>query len=149
MAMEVGCGFNFVVVFSSTYFLFRQVQKLLGDWHVNEQGPPKRFLHKVDRVLGFFSSRSNELGSPPQCPHPLTLRRVCPHLLVPGMGTHSLAGEGLVVPIRTRGQTMWNSTYILWDIPRGSPKTIRFLATRSYHQTIQFGKSGPPLFSLT
>jgi hypothetical protein len=32
------------------------------------------------------------------------------------------------------------------DIPRGSPKTIRFfLATRLYHQTIQFGKPGPPL----
>ncbi len=46
--------------------------------------------HRVlDRVLGFFSSRSN--WDPP--PHPLTHRRMCPHFGSRG-GAPSLAGEG-------------------------------------------------------
>ncbi len=36
LAFEVGCNFHFVVVFSSSYFLFPPcTDKLIGDWHVN------------------------------------------------------------------------------------------------------------------
>ncbi len=65
----------------------------------------KYVQYRVDRVLGFFSSRPKRNTPPPsegECVHPL---------LVPG-GTHSLAGEGgRGVPIRTRGQTLWYSRY--------------------------------------
>jgi hypothetical protein len=60
-------------------------------------------LHRVNRVLGLYS----EFG----LPHPLIRRRMCP---LPGSGgTHSLAEEGVGVPITTMGQ---HSRYIctLW-----------------------------------
>ncbi len=63
-----------------------------------------------------FSSRL--IGNPPP-PHSLTRRRVCPPLWF-REGTLSLAGEGMgVVPIPTRGQTLWHSMYIctLWYAP--------------------------------
>ncbi len=60
--------------------------------------------HRVDRVLGFFSSLPNwdppTHSSPGEC---------VPLPLVKG-GTHSLAGEW-GVPIRTRGQTLCYSRY--------------------------------------
>ncbi len=67
--------------------------------------------HRVDRVLGFFSSRP-KFG----LPHPFTRRRVCPPFYSSGEGTHSLAGGSGGVPIPTRGQTLWYSRYIftLW-----------------------------------
>ncbi len=55
-----------------------------------------------------LSLQSSELG----LPHPLTRRRVCtPHLIQGGEGRPSLAGEGVGVPIPTRGQTLWYSRY--------------------------------------
>jgi hypothetical protein len=62
------------------------------------------FAHRVDRVLGCFFSRPN------WDPHPLPRKRVCPlpHWFQGEGGAHS---EG-VVPIRTRGQTLWYSGYI-------------------------------------
>jgi hypothetical protein len=66
------------------------------------------FDHRVDRVLSFFSCQWNW-----DSPHPLTRRRVCASSLVHAGGAHSLAGEGGgVVPIPTRGQTLWYSRYI-------------------------------------
>jgi hypothetical protein len=53
--------------------------------------------HRVDRVLGLFSSR------PIWAPHPLTRKRVCPPPLVPRGETHSLAGEGLGGPNSDEG----------------------------------------------
>jgi hypothetical protein len=47
--------------------------------------------HRVDRVLGFFSSRPNWFGHPPP-PHPQV--SVSP-LFGSGGGTDSLAGEGV------------------------------------------------------
>jgi hypothetical protein len=46
--------------------------------------------HRVDRVLGFFSSRRIW-----DSPNPLTRRRVCPPPPGSGKGAHSLAREGL------------------------------------------------------
>ncbi len=70
-----------------------------------------RSCHRVDRMLGFFSSRMN--WEPP----PLHLT---PGECVPppfgsgggGGGTHSLAEDGVVgsqCGLRTRGQTQWYS----------------------------------------
>ncbi len=61
--------------------------------------------HRVDRVLGFFSSRPN-WDTPP--PHLFTRRRVCPFPVTNG-------GGGKVL-LRTRGKTLWFSRYIctLW-----------------------------------
>jgi hypothetical protein len=52
-------------------------------------------------VLGFFSSRPN--WGPP---NPSTVGERVPPSLVQGRGTHSLAGEGLGVPIWTMGQKL-------------------------------------------
>ncbi len=49
--------------------------------------PLLSFVHRVDRLLGFFSSRPNWDPSHPQ-------ESVFHPPLVPGGGTHSLAGEG-------------------------------------------------------
>ncbi len=46
----------------------------------------KGCTHRVDRVLGFFSSRPSW--------DPLTCRQVCPPSFRSGGGTHPLAGEG-------------------------------------------------------
>ncbi len=54
----------------------------------------------VHRMPGFLSSPQNLASvAPPH--HPLGLRGE----------THSLAGEGVGVPIRTKGQTLWNFMY--------------------------------------
>jgi hypothetical protein len=61
---------------------------------------PSTRVTSAHRVLGFFSSRPN-WDIPP--PHPQE------SLYPPfgsGGGTHSVAGEGRGVPIRTRGQTL-------------------------------------------
>jgi len=57
-------------------------------------------------MLGFFSSRRNW-----DSPHSLTRRRVSSPTLVPGGrgGTHSLGGDGVGVPMRTKGQRLWYS----------------------------------------
>jgi hypothetical protein len=52
---------------------------------------------RVDRVLGFFSSRPNWDTS-------LTCRRVCPPLVLGG--GHIRLREGVGVPVRTRGQIL-------------------------------------------
>ncbi len=52
LATEVGMVFNFVVVFWSKYFLFRQVPTnypVIDDWHVNRQGASNRFLLLIIR----------------------------------------------------------------------------------------------------
>ncbi len=63
----------------------------------------KILRRRVDRVLSFFSTRPN-WDSSGVCVPPLWFR-------LPG-GTYSLAGEGVGVPIRTRGRTLWYSRYI-------------------------------------
>jgi hypothetical protein len=64
-----------------------------------------RNCHRVYRVPGFLSSLQNWLPPPPHPP-----ASVAPPPLVPG-GTHSLAGEGVGEPIRTKGRTIWYSSY--------------------------------------
>jgi hypothetical protein len=65
-------------------------------------------------VLGFFSSRLNwdyPTPSPTgECVPPSQAGECVPLWL--GWGTHSLAEEGVGVPIPTRGQTQWYSRYI-------------------------------------
>jgi hypothetical protein len=71
-------------------------------------GPQSRQSAKL------FLQSSSELGLPP----PLTRRRMCtPPLWF--RGAQSLGGEGVGVPIRTRGQTLWHSRYICtwWAVP--------------------------------
>jgi hypothetical protein len=72
------------------------------------------WVHRVDRVLSFFSVVG--IGTPPT-PHPQA-SVTPPAPLVPGVGAHALAGErgGGRVPIPARGQTLWYSVYIctLW-----------------------------------
>jgi hypothetical protein len=64
--------------------------------------------HRVDRVLGFFSSRPN-WDSPM---HSLTRRRVFPpSLWFRGRDTRLRESEW-GVPIQTRGQTLWYTLYI-------------------------------------
>jgi hypothetical protein len=68
-------------------------------------------IHRVDRVLGFFSSRP--IWDPP----PLLSAGECvPPLLVPGCGyiQYSHARKGWGVQIRTRVQTLWYSSYIVY-----------------------------------
>jgi hypothetical protein len=60
--------------------------------------------HRVDRVLGFFSSRPN-WGPPP----PLPQASVSPSFDSGGGGgggAHLLGGDGVGVPIPTRGQVV-------------------------------------------
>ncbi len=46
----------------------------------------------------------------------------------PGGGTHSLAGEGVGGPVRTRGQTLWYSRFIctLWS---KGPNNVNYVVT--------------------
>jgi len=70
--------------------------------------------HTVDRVLSFLSNRPNwDFPFPSHAGECAT-----PTPLVPGEA-RSLAGEGVGVPIPTRGQTQWYSSYIstLWVHP--------------------------------
>jgi hypothetical protein len=63
-----------------------------------------RYKYRLDRVLGFFSSRPN------WDPHPHTCRRVCPPF-GSGGGTHSLEREGVRgYQIPKRGQTLCYSS---------------------------------------
>jgi hypothetical protein len=56
------------------------------------RGLEDHFTHRVDRVLGFFSSRPNR----DPLPLPPSPAGECdPPPLVPGVGTHWLAGEGV------------------------------------------------------
>jgi hypothetical protein len=74
-------------------------------------------IHRVDRVLGIFSSRPNW-----DSPNPLTRRRVGSPSFGSGggRGTHSLAGEGVGGPNSDEGtDTVWCSwytVYVLSDI---------------------------------
>jgi hypothetical protein len=61
--------------------------------------------HRVDRVLGFFSSRPN--WDPPTHSSP---KECVPLPLVPGVHTRLREKDG-GVPIQTRGQTLWYSRY--------------------------------------
>ncbi len=67
-----------------------------------------RSNHRVDRVLKVFSTVVR-IETHPHPPH--LQASVCPPISSWG-GTHSLAGEGVGGPIRTRGQTLWKSRYI-------------------------------------
>jgi hypothetical protein len=61
--------------------------------------------HRVDRVLGFFSSWPN------WDPHPLTRRLVYPPLLFLGGGHTRLQVRGWGEPIWTTGEKAWHSVY--------------------------------------
>jgi len=69
-------------------------------WLADQSNPAERTNHKVDRVLGFFSSRPNW---DPLYP---THRQASVPLSFGSGGTHSIAGEGVGAPIRKRGQTL-------------------------------------------
>jgi len=71
-----------------------------------------RTFKLLHRVLGFFSSRLN--WDPP------TRKRVCPRPLVPGGGTHSLAGGG-EVPISDEGQILYGTLGLYLHFPALSP----------------------------
>jgi hypothetical protein len=61
----------------------------------------------------YFCLQSSELGPP----HPLTRRQVCPQLLVPEEGTHSLAGEGWGGPNADDGTyTEVQGIYVLYFV---------------------------------
>jgi hypothetical protein len=63
--------------------------------------------HRIDRVLGFFSSSPNCNPPPPHLQ-----ASVSPPPLVPG-GRHTpLRKRGWGVPIRTRKQTLWYSLFL-------------------------------------
>ncbi len=64
-------------------------------------------LHRVGRVLSFFSSRRNW-----DSPTPHTQVSVSPPLLIPGRGTHSLAGEGAGESQFRRGDMHCGTLYI-------------------------------------
>ncbi len=66
--------------------------------------------HRVDTVLGFFSSRPNwDLF-----PSPSPTGKCVPSPLGSGVGrTNSLGGEGAGGPISDEGQTLWYSRYKL------------------------------------
>jgi hypothetical protein len=67
-----------------------------------------RWTQRVDRVLGFFSSRPN--WDPPPPPHP---QASVSHFWFRGGGNTLACGRGGGgFPIRTRGQTLWCSRYI-------------------------------------
>jgi hypothetical protein len=81
--------------------------------HVLHRHPPS---HRVDRVLGFFSSRPNwRIRTPPPSPSRPQASVSPPFGWGVGGGrytTHSIAGEWVGGPIPTRGQTFWYSRYI-------------------------------------
>jgi hypothetical protein len=65
-------------------------------------------MHRVGRVLSFFSSRRNW-----DSPTPSAAGEYAPPL-GPGKGAHSACGRGDGrVPIPTRGHTLWCSIYII------------------------------------
>jgi hypothetical protein len=55
---------------------------------------PELFYHRVDRVLGLLSSRPNWDGTSAYPPLTSNFAPLPPPPLVPGYGTHSLAGRG-------------------------------------------------------
>ncbi len=75
----------------------------------HQNDPDQRAHHRVDRVLGFFSSRLNwDLPAPShagECVSPLCFR---------GGDTLARGRGGGRVPIRTRGQTLWYARYIVY-----------------------------------
>jgi hypothetical protein len=77
-----------------------------------------RKTHRVDRVLGFFSSRPNCV------PHPLIRRRVTP-TLVPGGHTRLRKWGWAGIPIWTRGQTLWYSRYSYKGTLQGDSKYVQ------------------------
>ncbi len=70
-----------------------------------------KLAHRVDRVLGLY--RRQNWDSPTHSP----AASLFPPPLVGGGGDTRLRKRGWVVPILTRGQTMWYSRYIctLWE----------------------------------
>jgi hypothetical protein len=67
------------------------------------RGLEEHFTHKVDRVLGFFSSRPNWDPPPPAPPHPQESVTIPLWFRPPGGGTHLLAGEGVKGPSSDEG----------------------------------------------
>ncbi len=85
----------------------------------------------------FCPAQSSELGPS----HPLTRRRVCPPF---GSGGHTLAceigvGEGGVVPIRSRGQTLWYSRYGLYFV-----LSSYSISARNSVKSVKISKPPPP-----
>jgi hypothetical protein len=95
--------------------------------------------HRVDRVLGFFSSRRN-WDSP--TPHPQASLSAPPPQLWLGGGTLACERGGWGVPFPTRGQTLYTvrstlGMYVFCGRPEAAPKTetykspiLTFLSSR-------------------
>jgi hypothetical protein len=109
--------------------------------------------YRVDRVLGFFSSRPN-WDHPP---HPLDRRRarVCPPFAPGGGGQTRLREKGWEVPIRTRGQTLWYSMYMFMYFVISRKFYYKFATLASLHQThrekkdYEWGKRGSHYYSFS
>ncbi len=71
--------------------------------------------HRIDTESGFHSSLPNRLPPPP---HPQASVALPPLVPGGGGGAHSLAGEGAGEPIRTKGQTLWNSSFSIIPLIR-------------------------------
>jgi hypothetical protein len=93
-----------------------------------------RTQHRVDRVLGFFSSRPNS--------DPLTRGRICSPPLFPGGGDTHACGIG-GVPIRTRRQTLWYSRYTVTRPYAG----FRHPDRMAPDQTVRGGENDHPILS--
>jgi hypothetical protein len=108
----MAANFNLVPICSSAVFFYLCSVKKIGDLFPNEY---KNFSHdhRVYRVPGFLSSRPNWL--PPPIHPQASIAFSPPPPLVPGGGTHSLAGEGTGggEPIRRKRQTLW---YIVFSL---------------------------------
>ncbi len=92
-----------------TELMHAKMKLVYRRWNLDERSGNNRTLerpiHRVDRVLGFFSSRSNwDYHTPSPASE-------CAPSLVPGGGTQSLVGEWMGVPIPTRGQILWYSFF--------------------------------------
>ncbi len=68
----------------------------------SELGPP------LSHPKGVLPVPSSELGTPPPAPQ----ASASPHLDPKGGDQHSLAGEGVGVPIRTAGKKAWHSVHM-------------------------------------
>ncbi len=105
-----------LVVFSkirSCVLRWQRLGKTKKHWPRLGNQASNALTHKVDRVLGFFSSRPN------RDPHPLTRRRLCPPSLW-FLGRDTLAcgcgrgGGGGGSPNSDEGKTLWYSMYTVY-----------------------------------
>ncbi len=87
------------IVVSETYQNVKKSGE--GRWKGGGGNCVLRWEHRVDTVLGFFSSRPR-IGTPPP-PHPQASVCVPPLIWFWGRGTHSLAREGVEGPNSDEG----------------------------------------------